>query len=84
MQTISGILWAVLKATEIILIFRAILSWLPVFGGISEILERVTEPIILPARVLFDKLGISLPLPIDLPFFITLIAISLLESMILI
>lgn len=84
MQMISGILWAVLKAVELILIIRAILSWLPVPGGIIDILEAVTEPIILPARVLFEKLGLSLPIPIDLPFLITLILISVLESMLFI
>ena len=81
MQIISGIVWAVLKAVELILIIRAIMSWLPIPGGIIDVLEAVTEPIILPARVLFEKLGISLPIPIDLPFLTTLILIPVLESM---
>jgi hypothetical protein len=82
MHTLSGIVWAMLRAVELLLVIRAILSWIPVARGLSDILETVTEPLILPARVLFDKLGVSLPIPIDLPFFVTLIAISVLESLI--
>ena len=83
MQIISGILWAVLKAIELAMVARAILSWFPVAEGLYNILETLTEPVILPVRVLLDKLGISLQIPIDLPFLITLILISLLRSFII-
>ena len=80
MQIVFIIVWSLLNATELLLLFRAILSWLPVSGRITDILERVTEPIIMPMRVLFDRLGIELGIPIDLPYLATFILLSVLSS----
>lgn len=54
------------------LLFRAILSWLPISqdNKLVRILLFITEPILTPFRKLLDRTGINerLPIPIDLSF----------------
>lgn len=67
---------------EVAMFVRAVLSWFP--GGEDSVLERflriITEPFILPIRFIFDKFGWGSDLPIDLPFFVTLILISIVSA----
>lgn len=41
----------------------------------------VTEPFIVPVRHLLDRLGVGQNSPIDIPFFVTYIIISVLQMM---
>ena len=82
------ILLEVLRGTAYLLIYvlhtamfvRAILSWFPIGQGkLAEFLYAVTEPVIYPVRVLFEKLNIGVGLPIDIPFFVTFLLLSLIS-----
>ena len=70
-----------LAAIELAMFLRAILSWF--FAGDSRLgnfLYAVTEPVILPIRLLFEKLGWFRNLPIDISFFVTFLLISVLST----
>ena len=54
-----------------LMIARAVLSWIPVGESVYDFLCGVTEPVVIPARVVFDKFGWDADLPIDLPFIAT-------------
>lgn len=63
---------------------RVVLSWFP--GGDDSALERfvriITEPFVIPIRYIFDKFGWGTDLPIDLPFFVTFVLISIVSAFI--
>lgn len=67
---------------EVAMLLRAILSWFimddenPFMG----FLYAVTEPFCLPARAVCDKFEVFDEIPIDAPFFITMLALSLLNT----
>ena len=75
----------VLWVLEIAMFVRAVLSWFP--GGDDNVLERfvriITEPFIAPIRLIVDKFGWGSDLPLDLPFFVTLILISIASAFML-
>ena len=71
---------SLIELISLLLFVRAILSW---FTGISggrlyEILCFLTEPILMPFRILFDKLGIGRTFPLDLSFLATILTLQLL------
>ena len=72
-----------LSALEIAFLLRAILSWFMTEedSKIALFLVAVTEPVIIPVRLLFEKFGWGEGIPIDLPFIVTYLIISLLEML---
>lgn len=68
---------------QTLLLVRALLSWFPVSSGIYDFLHTVTEPVIMPVRILFDRLGIDVSIPIDLPFLVTYILLSVVSASLL-
>lgn len=71
----------IIRAAEFLMLLRALLSWFPVPSGITDVLYTLTEPLIAPMRLLFDKLDVNPSIPFDLPFLFTFIIISMLESL---
>lgn len=68
-----------LSAVTLAMFIRAILSFFPIEeGAIHSFLALITEPFILPIRILFDKMGIAVGIPIDIPFFVTYLLITIL------
>ncbi len=65
-----------------LMFLRAILSWIPDAsnGAVGTFLFTVTEWVITPVRAAFDKMNINTALPIDIPFFVTFIALSILGT----
>ena len=62
------------------MLFRAILSWFSGGQGMSPIayfLYIVTEPLILPIRVLFARLRWFEGVPLDIPFLVTSLLLGL-------
>lgn len=84
MQTVLIIARTAVRVAELIFLLRAVLSWLPIAESFSAVLEQVTEPLIKPVRVLFEKLGINPAIPIDFPFMITFLILIILESLLFI
>ncbi len=74
---------ALLSILELLMLGRAILSWLPLDedNPIQRFLYAVTEPIIYPVRSLLERLGLFQGMPIDMSFFFTFILISMLSMM---
>ena len=71
-----------LIALEIAMLVRAVLSWVVVAsdGGPARLygfFTMITEPIVLPFRKLFDRMGWGADVPIDLPFMAAYLAIIL-------
>ncbi len=63
------------------MMLRAILSWFSVGeeGFFVSLLYSVTEPVIVPMRALFYKMGWFQDFPLDMPFFFTFLLISVLS-----
>ena len=73
----------VLLFTEILsgaMLVRAILSWFPLDeeNKLVAFFYYLTEPIIMPMRMLFDRFGWGRTSPIDLPFLVTVFELSFL------
>ncbi|MBQ3063748.1 MAG: YggT family protein [Clostridia bacterium] len=80
-----GTVRALLSIVQLCFLVRAILSWFPLREDNPFLLlvTMVTEPIILPFRALFDRLGWFRNMPLDMPFFFGFITVSLVSSFLL-
>ena len=72
---------ALVTVIELCFLVRAVLSWLPIAEDnvILIFTHMVTEPIVAPIRMLFEKLGWFQNMPIDISFLVAyfvLIAVS--------
>lgn len=61
---------------------RAILSWIDPMQEwrISSFLRALTEPVIMPVRLLCEKMHWFEGMPIDIPFLITMILLSVIGT----
>ena len=82
---IKSIAFVFLSAIQTAMFIRAILSWIPTMNDnqITSFIYTVTEWVIMPVRIAFEKLNINVSIPIDIPFFVTFILLSIVESIIL-
>ncbi len=87
MEMIRAIVLSLIEMASILLLLRAVLSWFYTpyqSGGFGSRLYtavcQITEPILLPFRMLFDRLGIGRNFPIDLSFAATVIALQIIAS----
>ncbi len=70
----------ILSAVMLAMLARAVLSFFPIEeGAIHTFLALVTEPFILPIRILFDKMGFDVGIPLDIPFFVTSLILGILS-----
>ena len=62
---------------------RAILSWFDQMQEwrITNFLHMLTEPVIMPIRALCEKMNWFVGLPIDIPFLLTWLLLSLLQAL---
>ena len=68
----------ILSAWYLLFIISAVLSWLPdIDNAFTDFVFSVTEPVLAPIRDLFDRLGVSSALPIDLSFLVVIILLSI-------
>ena len=68
----------ILSAWYLLFIISAVLSWLPdIDNAFTDFVFSVTEPVLAPIRDLFDRLGVSSVLPIDLSFLVVMILLSI-------
>ena len=72
-----------LGAEQLLMMFRAVLSWLPVDedSDISNFLFAMTEPVIYPVRMLLDRFEWLDEFPIDLSFIISFMLLSLVQML---
>ncbi len=68
----------ILMVWYLLFIASAVLSWLPnIDNAFTDFVFSVTEPVLAPIRDLFDRLGVSSALPIDLSFLAVIILLSI-------
>ena len=72
-----------LTVEELLFLFRAILSWLFMAedGPVMNFLYAVTEPLIIPIRKLLDRFESIRDLPIDIPFLVAVILLSVIQML---
>ena len=77
---VRSIALSLIELISLLLFVRAILSWFAGMGGSKfyDLLCYVTEPFLMPYRILCDKLGIGQGFPIDLSFLATVFTLQLL------
>ena len=80
--TVSTILDVLLIAMFI----RALTSWIDPMreGVLSRLLLMLTEPVVFPVRVLCDRMHWFEGVPIDMPFMITVLLLSLIQTLLII
>jgi len=66
---------------QFLMMIRAIMSWLPVDedSHFFNFIMMVTEPVIVPVRMILDRFDSIRDLPIDLSFFIAFVLLSVLQ-----
>ena len=71
-----------LSTLQFLMLARAIMSWFPISEDniILNFLYAITEPVIMPVRMLLEKFGWFEGLPIDMSFFFTFILLSMLRT----
>ena len=68
----------ILSAWYLLFIISAVLSWLPdLDNAFTDFVFSLTEPVLVPIREFFDRVGISSAFPIDLSFLAVMILLSL-------
>ena len=80
-QFLRSVIVALFTTMDILLLLRALLSWF--FGAENRFIDfvfAVTEPMIMPFRLLCDRFGWFQDSPIDVPFLMTVIAVAILET----
>ncbi|MEE1116509.1 MAG: YggT family protein [Clostridia bacterium] len=66
-----------LEVLQFAMLIRAIISWLPIGEGkFADFLYAFTEPVIIPIRMLFDKMGWFQNSPLDISFMVTYLLLS--------
>ena len=69
-----------LFAVEIAMLLRAVLSWFPLEPNkFTNLLYAITEPFIYPIRWLFHRMNWFQDSPLDVPFFVTFLIISVIN-----
>ena len=77
MFVLKQIVIVFLSVVQIAMLLRAVLSWFPIpENRFVDLLYYVTEPFIVPIRLLFDKLGWFSGMPIDISFMVSYLIIT--------
>lgn len=70
-----------LLVLKLCMLARALFSFFPSDDNpLLALLAFITEPVIYPVRALCDRFGIGDGLPIDIPFFITFVILSVISA----
>ena len=75
-EIIKQVVIILLTTVQFAMLARAILSWFPIDNRFVDFLHAITEPFIIPVRMLFEKMNWFSGLPIDMSFFVTYILLS--------
>ena len=66
------------------MLVRAVMSWFPFDDGESRFsifVNMITEPAILPVRYVLGIFGNFDELPVDIPFFVTMILLTFIQAL---
>lgn len=83
-QVIAELVRVIFVVLDLLMLARAILSWLPLDqdSALVNFLYNVTEPLIMPIRALCDRFGWFEDSPLDIPFLITALLIMIIGSIV--
>lgn len=72
-----------LIALQLLMFARALLSWLPVGEDtpISNFLFAVTEPVVMPVRMVLERFQWVQNMPIDISFFVAMMLLILIQAL---
>ena len=77
---VTDVVVLLLLGVQIAMMLRAILSWFPMDSNkFVDFLYVITEPFIVPIRLLFEKLGWFQNLPIDMSLMVSYLLLSALS-----
>lgn len=73
-----------LTAIEALMLIRAILSWLPVDeeSTLANFVYMMTEPIVMPVRLVLERFDSIRTMPIDIPFFVAFLLLSAIQMVV--
>ncbi|MBO5937871.1 MAG: YggT family protein [Clostridia bacterium] len=79
---VADVVVLLLSAVQLAMLVRAILSWFPIDSNkFVDFLYGITEPFIVPIRLLFQKMNWFQNLPIDVSFMVTYLLLSVLSML---
>ena len=77
---VADVVVLLLSAVQLAMLVRAILSWFPIDSNkFVDFLYGITEPFIVPIRLLFQKMNWFQNLPIDVAFMASYLLLSVLS-----
>lgn len=78
---IKAVIYAAVGALQLAMLARAILSWIPnSFERLEDFLFTVTEPFIVPVRMVLERFEAIENLPIDVSFFVTFVLLAVIQG----
>ena len=79
---VARVVSLLLGILEIAMLVRAIASWIPTLdgAGFMDIVYMITEPIVVPVRLLFERFPIFRNSPIDFSFLIAFLLLGMLQT----
>ena len=79
---VADVVVLLLSAIQLAMLIRAILSWFPMDSNkFLDFLYGITEPFIVPIRLLFQKMNWFQNLPIDISFMVSYLLLSVLSML---
>ena len=80
-RAVAMVCVALINFITLAMMVRAVMSWfLDESNAIQGFLVSITEPFIIPVRMLLNKLSVGRGMPIDLSFLVTFLIFSVLEA----
>lgn len=83
LYVISKIVSIFITILQLLMMFRAILSWLPIDedSNIANFIYAMTEPVIYPVRLVLERFDAINDLPIDISFIVAFILLSVVQML---
>ena len=79
---VADVVVLLLSAIQLAMLIRAILSWFPMDSNkFVDFLYAITEPFIVPIRMLFQRLNWFQNLPIDISFMVAYLLLSVISML---
>jgi len=67
---------------QLAMLLRAVMSWIPDMqeNKFSDFLYTVTEPVVIPVRMLFEKMNWFQNMPLDVSFIVAYLLLAILSA----
>lgn len=80
---ITGVVNCFIVALQFLMIARALVSWLPMGedSPIGRFLYTITEPVVMPVRMVLERFESVKNMPIDISFFVAMMLLIVIQMM---